>query len=124
MKYMWTRGEASPSGQVFEFRVWAVLAEQSRGELHVFLPLSDRGIDALVHRLSDGAWFRVQAKGRASLIKGEVRIVVWASALIDDDALIVSGLLVPGGLGPTMMVVPVRDFKRLSALTSADGAPV
>jgi hypothetical protein len=124
MKEPWTRAEASPSGQVFEFRVWALIEEQSRGGLHVFLPLSDRGIDALVHRLSDGTWFRVQAKGRANLFKGQVHLVVWASALLDDDALLVSGLLVSGGLGPTMMVVAVREFKRLSDLTSADGVPV
>lgn len=124
MRGPWTRAEASPSGQVFEFRVWAVVEEQSRGGLHVFLPLSDRGIDALFHRLSDGNWFRVQAKGRSSLFEGEVHIVVAAAALIDDDALLVSGLLVPGGLGPTMLVVPVGEFKRLAALTSADGVPV
>jgi hypothetical protein len=120
----WTRPEASASGQVFEFRLWAALVEQSRGGLHVFLPLSDRGIDALVHRLSDGTYFRVQAKGRSSLIKGEVELAVWASALLDDEALLVAGLVVEGGLGPTMLVVPVSEFKRLADLSSADGAPV
>ena len=49
----WTSNELSASGQVFEFRLWAELTEQSRGSLHVFLPMSDRGIDALVHRVSD-----------------------------------------------------------------------
>jgi len=124
MTLPWTRSEASSSGQVFEFRLWAALVEQSRGGLHVFLPLSDRGIDALVHRLSDGIYFRVQAKGRATLVDGEVHLVVWASGLVDDDALLVSGLVVEGGLGPTMLVVPVREFKRLAALTSAKGVPV
>ena len=120
----WTRDEASASGQVFEFRLWALLTEQSRGLLHVFLPLADRGIDGLVHRLSDGAYIPVQAKGRSSLRDGEVHLVVWASSLHDDDALIVSGLVVEGGLGPTMLVVPERDFKRLADATSADGRPV
>lgn len=64
----WTGREASASGQVFEFRLWALLTEQSRGGLHVFLPLADRGIDALVHRLSDGAYQPVQAKARSVLI--------------------------------------------------------
>jgi hypothetical protein len=109
---------------VFEFRLWAALVEQSRGGLHVFLPLSDRGIDALVHRLSDGTYFRVQAKGRASLVDGEVHLVVWAAGLVDDEALLVSGLVVEGGLGPTMLVVPVREFKQLAALTSANGIAV
>jgi len=120
----WTRQEASASGQVFEFRLWAALVEQSRGGLHVFLPLADRGIDALVHRLSDGTYFRVQAKGRSSLVGGEVHLVVWAASLLDDSALIVSGLVVEGRLGPTMLVVPVSEFKRLADLTTADGEAV
>lgn len=124
MEAAWTRHQAGASGQVFEFRLWAALIEQSRGGLHIFLPLSDRGIDALVHRLSDGIYFRVQAKGRSSLIGGEVALAVWASALLDDDALLVAGLVVEGGLGPTMLVVPVREFKRLADLTSAHGAAV
>ena len=120
----WTRSETSASGQVFEFRLWALLTEQSRGQLHVFLPLTDRGIDGLVHRLTDGTYFRVQAKTRSSLVKGEVELAVWASALLDDDALLVAGLVGEGGLGPTMLVVPVREFKRLADLSSANGAPV
>lgn len=120
----WTRDEASASGQVFEFRLWALLTEQSRGGLHVFLPLTDRGVDALVHRISDGAYIPVQAKGRSSLTGGEVHLVVWAASLNDDNALIVSGLVTAGGLGPTMLVVPEGDFKRLADLTSADGRPV
>jgi hypothetical protein len=53
-----------------------------------------------------------------------VHLVVWAVGLVDDDALLVSGLVVDGGLGPTMLVVPVRDFKRLAYKTSADGEAV
>ncbi|MHB8686875.1 MAG: hypothetical protein ACYDB4_06725 [Candidatus Dormibacteraceae bacterium] len=124
MNEPWTRSATSAAGQVFEFRLWALLTEQSRGQLHVFLPLTDRGIDALVHRIPDGIYFRVQAKGRSSLVKGEVELTVWASALLDDDALLVSGLIVESGLGPTMLVVPVREFKRLADVTSANGAPV
>jgi hypothetical protein len=76
----WTRNEASASGQVFEFRLWAALTEQSRGGLHVFLPLADRGVDGLIHRISDGAYIPVQAKGRSQLSEGEVRLVVWREA--------------------------------------------
>ncbi len=89
----WTRDEASASGQVFEFRVWALLTEQSRGLLHVFLPLADRGVDALVHRLTDGAYIPVQAKGRSTLMDGEVHLVVWAESVSHDAALLVSGLI-------------------------------
>lgn len=120
----WTREEASASGQVFEFRLWAALTEQSRGQIHVFLPLTDRGVDALVHRLGDGAYLPVQAKCRSVLTDGEVHLVVWADSLAHDNVMLVSGLLVDGGLGPTLLVVPARDFKRLAASTSADGRPV
>lgn len=120
----WTREEASASGQVFEFRLWALLTEQSRGELHVFLPLADRGIDALVHRRTDDVYIAVQAKGRSTLMDGEVHLVVWADSLRDDDALLVSGLLTDGGLGPTVLVVREADFKQLAELSTWDGRPV
>jgi hypothetical protein len=120
----WTRDETSASGQVFEFRVWAALTEQSRGQLHVFLPMSDRGIDGLVHRLSDGAYIPVQAKGRSILMKGEIHLVVRAESVADDSVLIVSGQIVDGGLGPTMLVVPASDFRRLAELSTDNGRPV
>src|SRR6266849_6682628 len=93
----WTRDEASALGQVFEFRLWAALTEQSRGALHVFLPLADRGIDALVHCLSDEMYFQVQAKSRSTLRDGEVHLVVPVGSLIHDDVFIVAGLVVEGG---------------------------
>ncbi len=120
----WTRNETSASGQVFEFRLWALLTEQSRGGLHVFLPTADRGVDAIVHRLADGAYLSVQAKGRSGLVGGEVELVVWADSLAHDDVLVVSGLLVDGGLGPTMLVARAEDFKRLADATTADGRPI
>jgi len=120
----WTSNEVSSSGQVFEFRLWAALTEQSRGLLHVFLPLSDRGIDALVHRRSDDAYISVQAKCRSQLHDGEVQIAVWADSLRDDNALLVSGLITDGGLGPTVLVVPEGEFKRLAYLTSNNGKPL
>jgi hypothetical protein len=120
----WTRNEALSSGQVFEFRVWAALTEQSRGQLHVFLPLSDRGIDGMIHRLSDGVYIPVQAKGRSVLRKGEVQLIVRAETVADDSVLIVSGQVVDGGLGPVMMVVPAGDFRRLADLTTDLGRPV
>src|SRR5438094_7705673 len=113
----WTRQEASASGQVFEFRLWALLTEQSRGMLHIFLPLSDRGIDALAHRRTDEKWISIQAKGRSSLDGGEVHLVVWADSLKDDNALLVSGQITEGGLGPTMLVIEEGEFKRLAELS-------
>jgi len=120
----WTSNEVSASGQVFEFRLWALLTEQSRGQLHVFLPLTDRGIDGLVHRHSDDAYISVQAKCRSQLHDGEVQIAVWADSLRDENALLVSGLISDGGLGPTLLVVPEGEFKRLAYLTSNNGKPV
>ncbi len=121
----WTREEASASGQVFEFRLWALLTEQSRGQLHVFLPLADRGIDAIVHRRTDDVYLAVQAKCRSALDgDGEVHLVVWADSLRDDDSLLVSGLLIEGGLGATMLVCTERDFKGLAELSTWDGRPI
>ena len=124
MEAQWTRHETLAAGQVFEFRVWAALTEQSRGQLHVFLPLSDRGIDAMVHRLSDGAYIPVQAKGRSIVLNGELHLVVRADTIADDSVLIVSGLIVDGGLGPVMMVVPTADFRRLAKLSTDLGHPI
>jgi hypothetical protein len=123
MEGPWTRDEAGASGQVFEDRVWALLMEQSRGHLHVFRPLLDRGVDGLLHRLSDGAYIPVQAKGRSSLTKGSVQLLVAAESVTDDLVVIVGGQIVDGGLGPTMLVVPTPDFRRLALLTTANGVP-
>src|SRR5579864_2545931 len=120
----WTRTETSASGQVFEFRLLQLLTEQSRGQLHVFLPLTDRGIDALVHRLQDDIYFQVQAKSRSTFMDGEVHIVVWAESLVDDRILIVSGLVVDGGLGPTCLLIPASDFKRQAFMSSNEGRPI
>src|ERR1700681_2415932 len=119
----WTRGEAGASGQVFEDRVCALLTEQSRGHLHVFRPLLDRGVDALLHRLSDGSYIPVQAKGRTSLRRGRVQLLVAAESVTDDLVVIVAGEVVDGGLGPAMLVVPTSDFRRLALLTTANGVP-
>jgi len=120
----WTRYETSASGQVFEFRVWAALTEQSRGQLHVFLPLVDRGVDALVHRLTDGVYLPIQAKSRSTLMDGEVHLVILADSLTHDGLVIVAGQLVDGGLGPTILVVPAGEFKRLADLTTDQGKPI
>jgi hypothetical protein len=86
--------------------------------------MADRGVDALVHRLSDGKYFEVQAKSRSTLMDGEVHLVVWAESLIHDELLIVAALIVEGGLGPTVLVVPAADFKRLANLSSNNGVPL
>jgi hypothetical protein len=104
--------------------LWAALTEQSRGQLHVFLPLTDRGVDALVHRLADGVYLPIQAKSRSTLMDGEVHLVILADSLMHDELVIVSGLLVDGGLGPTVLVVPAGEFKRLAYLSTDQGKPI
>jgi hypothetical protein len=118
-----TSVESNAAGQVFEDRVWALLMEQSRGHLHVFRPLLDRGVDALLHRLSDGAYIAVQAKGRSSLKDGQIRISVEAEKIADDLIVMIGGQIVEGGVGPTILVVPTPDFRRLALLTAGNGVP-
>lgn len=55
---------------------------------------------------------------------GEVHIVVWAESLVDDQVVIVSGLIVDGGLGPTCLVIPASDFKRHASMSSDEGRPI
>jgi hypothetical protein len=58
------RNKSAP-GQALEFLIWASLIRQSLGALHVFLPLLDRGLDAVLHRLTDGMYIPIQVKGRS-----------------------------------------------------------
>ena len=120
----WTADETSACGQVFEFRLWAELTDQSRGQLHVFLPLTDRGVDGLVHSMADGSYTPVQAKARSRLIDGEVHLNIVAESVIHDDVVIVGGLVADGGLGPTLLVVPAPEFRRLAYLTSNHGTSI
>jgi hypothetical protein len=118
----WHRGRTLAAGQVAEFKVWAELVRQSMGGLHVFLPLRDMGIDAVVHRLEDGVYTAVQVKGRTELTPaGQVHITVTASSLGDDEALLV-GVLVEGDqLGGLVLVVPESKFRELAAHDVVDG---
>ncbi|HEY8633462.1 MAG TPA: hypothetical protein VIO34_00675 [Candidatus Dormibacteraeota bacterium] len=96
----WTRDEASASGQVFEFRVWAALTEQSRGSLHLFLPLTDRGVDGLVHRLTDGVYIPV-------LLDGKLNEVAEAVNKNDTDALLANGRFLEDRFGASPLQLPV-----------------
>lgn len=108
MEGPWTPRHVSASGQVFEFRLWALLTEQSRGSLHVFLPVTDRGVDALVHRISDGKYFEIQAKSRSTLIGGEVHLVAWVLPirLVAEKA-----WLLVGSNASTWTIAREMDFK-------------
>src|SRR5437879_5093852 len=103
------------TGQVMEFRVWTELIQQSRGLLHIFLPLLDRGIDGVVHRLTDGEYIAVQVKSRTAARNGMVNVMIPGKGLIDDRALIMAGLLTDQGWGPMLLVIDEATFKQLAA---------
>lgn len=58
------------------------------------------------------------------LTDGEVHLVVPAQSIEHDDILIVGGLIEAGGVGPTVLVIPAADFRRLADLTSDEGRPI
>ena len=112
----WGRASALAAGQVAEFKVWAELIRQSGGGLHVFLPLRDRGIDGVVHRLDDGTYTAVQVKARTSLTpSGQLHITVPGSSLVDDEALMVVALVEGAQLGEYVLVANEADYRRLAA---------
>ena len=92
-----------------------MLIEQSRGALHVFLPLLDQGLDGVIHRLTDGVFIPVQVKSRGSTADSMVEIVIRGDSLVDDRALIIAGLHTAEDLGPTLLVVDEATFKRMAA---------
>lgn len=51
------------SGQIVEWLVWAALVQHSTLPAHVFLPLSDRGVDGILRRPADDAMVAIQVKG-------------------------------------------------------------
>ncbi len=111
-------------GQAMEFRVWSELIHQSRGMLHIFLPLLDQGLDAVIHRLTDGEYIPVQVKGRASTVGSVVEVTIRGFSLVDDRALIIAGLLNDDGLGPTLLVVDEGTFKREATHSVFEGVDV
>lgn len=120
---MWGRRDTSSPGQALEFEIWSELIKQSQGALHVFLPLLDRGLDAVLHRMTDGRYIPIQIKGRRQMNEGMVEIVVQADGLVDDNALLIGSLL-PHVDGQLDLVVQERDFKRLAAHGFAQGHEV
>lgn len=118
------RRATSAPGQAMEFRIWTELIQQSRGVLHVFLPLLDRGLDGVIHRLTDGEYIPIQVKSRGAMAEGMVEIVIPAARLVDDRALLIAGLLMDEGLGPVLLVVDESTFKRLAARDVIGGQDV
>ena len=122
MDARWHHGRTQAAGQVAEFKVWAELVRQSLGGLHVFLPVRDLGIDGVVHRLADGAYFAIQVKGRTELTPaGQVHITVTASSFGDDEALLVGVLAEEEQLGSMVLVVAESKFRELASHNVVDG---
>jgi hypothetical protein len=117
------RRDTSGPGQALEFEIWSDLIKQSKGALHVFLPLLDRGLDAVLHRFTDGRYIPIQVKGRGQMVEGMVEIVVRGDSLVDDDALLIGCpmLDVPDQLD---LVVTERTFKQLAAHSVSQGHDV
>jgi hypothetical protein len=117
----WHRGQASVVGQLLEWEVWVELVVRSQGRLHVFLPLLDRGVDALVHRLDDGRWIPVQVKGRSKLRNGSLQLTIPFASMVDPDAVVIGVALDDDHLGPNVLVITERAFKRLATRSEANG---
>jgi len=108
----WPSGSQDAIGQAAEFLVWAPLITQSGGGLHVFLPMLDRGIDAVVHRLQDGAYLALQVKGKTALHGVEAPIAVYENHLFTPDQLVIGVHLDGDRLGPFVLVADASTFKK------------
>jgi hypothetical protein len=121
VKAVWPPGSTLSIGQAVEFLVWAPLITQSRGRLHVFLPYLDRGIDALIHRLEDGAYLALQVKGKSVLHGSEGVIEVLESHLFTPDQLVIGVHLDGDHLGPFALVADAATFKRKATAVLSNG---
>jgi hypothetical protein len=108
----WPSGSQDAIGQTVEFLVWAALIAQSGGSLHVFLPTPDRGIDAVVHRLSDGAYLALQIKGKTFVQSSEAPIAVLETHLFTDDQVVIGVHLDGYRLGTFALVADAATFRR------------
>lgn len=109
------RARASAWGQLGEWLVWCELVASSDGDLHVFLPLRDEGIDGIIHRISTDQYAPVQVKS-ALRNHGGINVRVPEQEVQDDRAFLVAVERALGntGLGPDGFVVPMDEFRRLA----------
>jgi hypothetical protein len=111
----WLHGSQDSIGQANEFLLWATLITQSGGGMHVFLPVLDRGLDAVIHRLSDGAYLALQVKGKTYLHAAEAPIALYEKHLFTPDQLIIGTHLDGDHLGPFALVADAATFKKKAA---------
>ena len=117
---MIVRPDMSSPGQALEFRIWSDIITQSRGALHVFLPLLDRGLDGVVHRFTDGEYLPLQIKGRNRNAQGLLELVIPAGSLVDDRALIIATSLDDTEARVDLVIDEAR-FRELAARDSSKG---
>ena len=117
------RRDTSGPGQGLEFEIWSDLIKQSEGLLHIFLPLLDRGLDAVLHRMTDGRYIPVQIKGRGEMVNGMVEIAVRANSLVDDNAVLIASLMFDVQ-GQMDLVVDEDVFRQLAAHDFSHGHEV
>ncbi len=120
----WPHGSQDPIGQAGEFLVWAPLIIQSGGGLHVFLPVLDRGLDALIHRLTDGAYLALQVKTKTYMNGPEAVIAVYEKHLFTPDQLVIGVHLDGDRLGPFVLVADAATFERKAARLIDRGRPM
>jgi hypothetical protein len=118
----WPPGSQDAIGQAAEFFVWAPLITQSGGGLHVFLPMLDRGIDAVIHRLADGAYLALQVKGKTALHGAEAPIEVYENHLFTPDQLVIGVHLDGDRLGPFALVADDNETNEVLIRRLATGA--
>lgn len=110
-------------GQALEFEIWSELIKQSQGALHVFLPLLDRGLDAVLHRFTDGRYIPIQVKGRSQVHHHMVQIIIKADSLVDDDAFLIGAFSLDTE-NQLDLLVDERTFKRFATHSVSGGQEI
>lgn len=77
-------------GQVVEWLVWSRLVSSGAGDLRVFLPTRDMGIDGVIQRHSTDELVCVQVKGRTRLENGILRIHVQEDEVRDPRTVVIA----------------------------------
>ena len=103
-------------GQVAEFSIWTRLIGTSGGDLHVFLPLEDRGVDGIIHRISADTYRPVQVKGHTVHPLHGIALQVTAGELVDDDVVVVAVDvdMAEASVGPLALAVPAPVYRELA----------
>jgi hypothetical protein len=124
MQLPWPAGSQDAIGQAGELLIWTALITQSGGGLHVFLPTLDRGIDGLIHRLSDRAYLALQVKSKTTSDSGEASIAVLETHLFTNDQIVIGVHFVENRLGDYTLVADAATFRRKAGRVIDRGRPL